>query len=82
MVTREQIADRLSELTPEDLDALNEYLDRLQEAGDDPVRRAFVRASWLPPEKVSAADREAIDEALEDDSYFARDELDFGEATA
>lgn len=76
MVTHERVAERIAELSPEDLDALMEYLDRLRDAGDDPIRRAFVRALLRPPEKVSSSDRAAIDAALADGVYYSREELE------
>lgn len=76
MASREHIVERIAELAPEDLDALEEYLNRLQAAGADPVRRAFVRASLLTSEKLSPADEAAVEEALADDVYYSREELE------
>lgn len=75
MVTRDYIVDRLSELAPEDLDALNEYLDRLQEAGDDPVLRALVRASLRAPDTLSPEEEALVDEARTNPAFIPHEEV-------
>lgn len=75
MASRENVVERISELAPEDLDALAEYLDRLQAAGDDSFLRAMVRASLRAPEALTPEEEASIDAARADPNFIPHDEV-------
>lgn len=75
MASRERIVERIAELAPEDLDALEAYLDRLRAAGDDRFLRAMVRASLRTPEALTPEEEAFIDAARADPKFSPHDEV-------
>jgi hypothetical protein len=75
MASREYIVDQLSQLPLEDLEALEEYLERLQAAGDDPFLRAMVRASMRTPEMLTPEEEASIDASRANPNFIAHDDV-------
>jgi len=66
VATREHIR-RLIEMLPEDdLDVIEEFVERLSSTSNDPFARAHLRAAMLEPEILSVEDEMAIAEAEAD----------------
>jgi hypothetical protein len=75
MTSREYIVELISELAPDDLDALAEYLDPLRAAGDDQFLRAMVWASLRTPEALTPEEEASIDAARADPKFSPHDEV-------
>lgn len=75
MTTRERVHQLVDDLSEQDLESVERYLDRLQEVSDDPVQRAFLQAAILPPEKLSPEEAAAVDAALADDEELSHDDV-------
>ena len=65
MVARDRVHRFVDDLPAEDLEALGHFLERLV-SEQDPVERAFLRASLLEPESLSPEDEQLLREAEED----------------
>ena len=62
MVAAKHIHDLVDGLSDEDQQVLASFLERLR-SEDDPVERAFLRATLLEPEDLSEEDKRALQEA-------------------
>jgi predicted transcriptional regulator len=66
VATREHIHHLIETLPEDDLDAVEEFVERLCSTIDDPFARAHLRAAMLEPETLSIEDEAAIAEAEAD----------------
>lgn len=62
MVAVKQIHDLVDRLSDEEQEVLASFLERFS-SEDDPMERAFLRASLLEPEDLSEEDKRALQEA-------------------
>lgn len=65
MTVKKRVDQIIDQLPQEDLEALACFLERL-DAEDDPVERAFLRASLLEPEELSPEEEELFREGEAD----------------
>lgn len=65
MVAVKHIHDLVERLSDEDLEVLASFLERLS-SENDPVERAFMRASLLEPESLTPEEEQLLREAEED----------------